>query len=73
MVVAILKSQGSAMRHPRFTIASLLGVVLSVAVAFAALREATDLWDSGVFTAALAALLVSLLLAVHRRDRKRAY
>jgi hypothetical protein len=42
-------------------------------VSFAALREATDLWDGGVFTAALAALLVSMLLAVHRRDDKRAF
>ena len=36
------------MRHIRFSIASLLVVVLIVAVGFAALREASDLWESGV-------------------------
>ena len=44
------------MRRIRFTIASLLVVVLLVAVGFAALREASDLWDSGVFTVTLAIL-----------------
>ena len=33
------------MRRIRFTIASLLVVVLFVAVGFAALRESSDLWD----------------------------
>jgi hypothetical protein len=61
------------MRRFRFTIGSLLGVVVFVALAFAALREATDLWDSGVFSLTLAALLASVLLAVHRRDRKQAF
>jgi hypothetical protein len=42
-------------------------------VSFAALREATDVWDGAVFMAALSALLVSVLLAVHRRDDKRAF
>jgi hypothetical protein len=61
------------MRRPRFTIATLLALVVVMAVSFAALREATDLWDGGVFTAALAALLVSVLLAVHRTDNQRAF
>jgi hypothetical protein len=61
------------MRRFRFHISGLLAVVLGLAVAFAALREATDLWDWGLFTAAAGLLLVSVLLAVHRRDRKRAF
>jgi hypothetical protein len=36
------------MRRFRFSIASLLVVVLYVAVGFAALRESNDLWESGV-------------------------
>src|SRR5690348_358666 len=61
------------MSRIRFTIASLLVVVLLVAVGFAALREASDPWDSGVFTLALAILLVSILLAVHRTESRRAF
>ena len=57
----------SAMRLPRITIASLLGFVVLVAVAFAALREATDLWDGGVFGVTLLTLLTAVLLAAHRR------
>jgi hypothetical protein len=60
------------MRRFRFNISSLLAVVLFLAVAFAALREATDLWDSGVFTLAAGLLLASVLLAVHRTGRRRA-
>jgi hypothetical protein len=61
------------MRRIRFTIASLLVVVLLVAVGFAALREASDLWESGLFTMTLAILLVSILLAVHRTESRRAF
>jgi hypothetical protein len=61
------------MRRFRFTIASLLGAVLFVGLAFAALREATEFWDSAVFTATLGLLLASVLLAVHRTERRRAF
>lgn len=61
------------MRHIRFSIANLLVVVLFVAVGFAALRESSDLWESVVFTLALAALLASILLAVHRTESRRAF
>ena len=54
------------MSRIRFNIASLLVVVLFVAVGFAALRESSEVWDSGVFTLTLAVLLVSILLAIHR-------
>jgi hypothetical protein len=61
------------MRNLRFNIASLLGVVLFVAVGFAALREADELWESGLLTLTLGVLLVSILLAVHRREARRAF
>jgi hypothetical protein len=57
----------------RFSIASLLFLVLFLGVSLAALREANDLWDSAVFTATLAILLVAVLLAVHRAKRARAF
>jgi hypothetical protein len=61
------------MTRLRFSIASLLGLVLFLAVGLAALREATDLCDSAVFTTTLGLLLVSVLLAVHRTQRRRAF
>jgi hypothetical protein len=61
------------MRRIRFSIASLLLVVLFLAVAFGALREATDLWDGALFGLATVTLLVSVLLAVHCSDRKGAF
>ena len=61
------------MRRPRITIAALLGIVAFVAVAFAALREPTDGWDSVVFGVTLTTLLTSVLLAVHRTADRRAY
>jgi hypothetical protein len=57
----------------RFNISSLLAVVLFLAVAFAALREATDLWDSGVFSVTAGLLIASVLLAAHRTGRRRAF
>jgi hypothetical protein len=61
------------MRRFRFSIAGLLGVVLFVSIALAALRASTDAWDSGVLGLALLILLTATLLAVHRTDRERAY
>jgi hypothetical protein len=61
------------MRRFRFNIASLLVIVLFVAVGFAALRESTDLWESGVFILAIGVLLTSILLDVHRTESRRAY
>jgi hypothetical protein len=61
------------MRRIRFNIASLLGVILVLGVGIAALRESDDLWESGVFILTLAALLISILLAVHRTESRRAF
>jgi hypothetical protein len=61
------------MKRFRFNIASLLVVVLLVAIGFAALREASDLWESGVFALTLGVLLIAILSAVHRTDSRRAF
>jgi hypothetical protein len=61
------------MRKLRLNIASLLGVIVILGVGIAALREASDLWESGVFTATLGILLASILLAVHSAESSRAY
>jgi hypothetical protein len=61
------------MTRLRFNIGTLLAVVVFLAVAFAALREATAFWDSGVFTLTAAMLLASVLLSVHRTGKGRAF
>jgi hypothetical protein len=61
------------MRRFRFRIGTLLVLIIALGVGFAALRESNDTWDSGVFTLALGALLVSILLAVHRTGKRRAF
>ena len=57
----------------RFSIASLLALIVFVAVGLAALQAASDAWDGGVFSLALLTLLTSALLAVHRGGRGRAF
>src|ERR1700722_4329767 len=61
------------MRKFRFNIANLLAVILVLGVGFAALRESSDLWESGIFTLTLGVLLISILLAVHRSEKRRAF
>ena len=61
------------MRRFRFSIGSLLGLVLFLGFGLAALKAANDPWDAGVFGVTLIALLTSVLLAVHRAGSRRAY
>ena len=61
------------MKSIRFTIGSLLGVISVVGVGFAALRESSDLWESGVFTLTLGLLLISTLFAYHRLGSRKAF
>ena len=60
------------MSLPRYTIRSLLLLVLFIGVSFAGLRASNDAWDAGIFGLTLSVLLSAVLLAVHRSDRKRA-
>ena len=61
------------MSRIRFSIASLLVVVLVLGVGFAALRESNETWDSGVLTLTLVICLTSFLLAIHHNDARRAF
>ena len=57
----------------RFHLGSLVLLVLVIGVSFAALRESNEAWDSGIFTLTLVILLTSILLAVHRAQKRRAF
>ena len=61
------------MRRFRFHLGTLVILVLLLGVGFAALRESTDLWDTGIFSVTLGVLLISILLAIHRADKRRAF
>ena len=61
------------MRCFRYHIGTLVILVLVLAISFAALRESNDLWESGVFTLTIGVLLISILLAAHRRESRRAF
>ena len=61
------------MKRIRFNIASLLVMILILGVGFAALRESSDVWQRGFFTLTLGVLLISILLAIHQTEKKRAY
>src|SRR5262249_2668962 len=63
----------ATMSRFRFGIANLLGLVLFLAVACAALRAASDLWESLLFSLALGLLVASVLGAVHRTGGRRAF
>jgi hypothetical protein len=61
------------MRRFRFNIANLIAIVFILGIGFAAVRESSDLWESGVFTLTLGVLLISILLAIHRIEKRRAF
>ncbi|WP_435008113.1 hypothetical protein P12x_005388 [Tundrisphaera lichenicola] len=56
----------------RFSILSLMGLVLAMAVSFAALRGANDWWAGGLVLATLGLLGYGILAAWHGRGRSRA-
>jgi hypothetical protein len=57
----------------RFHIGTLLLIGLLIGVGFAALRESSDIWESGIFSLTLIMLLISILLAIHRTEKRRAF
>lgn len=61
------------MHHLRFHIAGALGAIVFVAVGFAALRDADELWDAWLFSLTIGLLLVAVLLAAHRNGGRRAF
>jgi hypothetical protein len=60
-------------RRPRFSVASLLLVVLFAGVGFAALRESTSAWDSSLLGMTVLVLLIAVFRAVRRIDGRRAF
>jgi hypothetical protein len=61
------------MRRFRFHLGTLVIVVLILGFSFAALRESNESWDCGLFTLTLTFLLISILLAIHHSDARRAF
>jgi hypothetical protein len=61
------------MRRFRFHLGTLVILVLFFGVGLAALRESNDTWDSGMFTLTLGVLLISILLAIHRPEKRRVF
>jgi hypothetical protein len=59
------------MKRSLFSIAGMMGLVLLIAVGFAALRSPTILWASLIFTATVAFLATSILGVISRRGRAR--
>jgi cbb3-type cytochrome oxidase subunit 3 len=61
------------MRHFRFHLGTLVILILLLGVGLAALRESNETWESSIFSITLGILLISILLAVHRTEKKRAF
>jgi hypothetical protein len=62
-----------AMRRFRFHLGTLVILVLLLGVGFAALRESNEIWDSIIFSVTVGVLLISILLAIHRAEKRRAF
>ncbi len=61
------------MRPPRVSILGLLAWIALLGVGLAALRSPSPLWAAFIFSVALATLTISVLAAVYRRGRRRAF
>lgn len=57
----------------RFSIRSLLVLIMFAAVGIAALRQASPFWDSATCTLALGLFITAPLWAIHRSGRRRAF
>jgi hypothetical protein len=61
------------MKRFRFNIGTLVILVLFFGVGLAALRESNEIWDSSIFMLTLGVLLTSILFAIHRAEKRRAF
>ncbi len=61
------------MRRFRFHLGTLVILILVLGIGFAALRESNETWDSIMFSITLGVLVISILLAIHRTERRRAF
>jgi hypothetical protein len=57
----------------RTRIGTLVIAVMIVGVALAALRQSNEIWDASIVSLTIAFLLMSVLLAVHRTEARRAF
>jgi hypothetical protein len=62
-----------AMRRFRFHLGTLAILVLLIGIGFAALRESNEIWDNSIFSVTLGVLSISILLAFHRTEKRRAF
>lgn len=61
------------MRRFRYSIASLIGLVIFAAISAASLRASTDAWDSWIFAGTLFVLTSSVLLSAHSYGSTRTF
>jgi hypothetical protein len=61
------------MKRIRFTIANLLLIVFFLGISFAALREASAIWESAVFSVVLGAVLLSIVRAIQSTAGRHAF
>jgi hypothetical protein len=61
------------MKRFRVHLGTLVILVLLLGIGFAALRESNETWDSITFSITLCVLLISILLAVYRTEKRRAF
>jgi hypothetical protein len=59
------------MTRTRFTLAQLMGIVVFLALGFAAVRTANELWASLVYTVGIISIATALLIAFARAGRER--
>src|SRR5262249_27984270 len=69
----LLCGSDEVMQRFRFNIAALVGLIFACGVAFAALKEASELWESAVFTLTILVFLIAALLAIHRSGERRQF
>ena len=61
------------MRRFRFHIGTLVILVLLLGVGFAARRESNETWDSNIFSLTLGMPTISIFVAIHRTEKRRAF
>jgi hypothetical protein len=61
------------MRRLRFRIGTLSILIIALSLGLAALRDSNDAWDGAIFSLTLGALLVSILNAIYRCEKRRAF
>jgi hypothetical protein len=61
------------MSRLRFHIGTFVIVILLLGICLAAMRESNEAWDSSIFSLTLGVLSISIPLAIHRTEKRRAF